>query len=216
MLNEAVSFLYSAVISESSGLGIDNLEIYLRLYVVSEYKNLPLQLSLRNTIPILVTEEMRNGLIFLRVKQCKTNNSRRIDNNIFLVCYTPHPILLGDINNSSLWMFSHVVSSPTLIKKKKKKRTSKILFNLNFYFSQSNLREATWHDIFSLSVGACHDQRHVWGPTAITTISKHVWRQILFLSKSYLFSCRRSETKFPADWKNIHLLSDRESKIYWY
>ena len=53
-----------------------------------------------------------------------------------------------------------------------------------FYFSQLNLRETMRQDIFSL------DPQHVWGPTAITTTSKHMWKQLPFLSKSYLYLFR--------------------------
>ena len=37
------------------------------------------------------------------------------------------------------------------------------------------------------------------GLTAITTTSKHVLRQLPFLSKSYLYLFRKFRTKFPTD-----------------
>ena len=55
------------------GYGIDDLKIYLRIFVISEYLNSPPQLFQyeRKTIRTLVAEEMYYGLIISHAKQCK-------------------------------------------------------------------------------------------------------------------------------------------------
>ena len=100
------------------------------------------------------------------------------------------PLLLGDINNLYPRIFSPAVSSRTLIKKKVQDSFDLDVFC--FYFTQR------YYILLFLSAHAAARP----GPTAITTTSKHAWRQLPFLSKSYLYLFRKSGTKFPAAWRN--------------
>ena len=101
-------------------------------------------------------------------------------------------------------IFSLDVLSPMLIEK------SKILvIQFFFFFFFLFLSIGLERDNVTLSTtifcSFCwHMQRPlgICGPPAITTTSKHVWRQLPFLSKSYLYLSRKSGTKFPTDWRN--------------
>ena len=135
------------------------------------------------------------------------------------MCSCVIPLLLDDNNDLYPRTFSPAISSPTLIEKKVPNFLDLDIFCCFFYFSQSNLREATWHSALlnsTLSVGACQDtRRHVWGQLLSQLPLNTCEDNCSFFSKSYLYLYWKSRTKFPADWRNINFLSGWESKICW-
>ena len=131
--------------------------------------------------------------------------------NIFFFFFVI-PVLLGDINNSYPRIFSPAVSSPTLIEKFK----ILLIWMLYFFISLNRTwerRRDTQRYYILLFLSAHAKISCTCGPPAITNTSKHVRRQLPFLSKSYLYLFRKSGTKFPADWRNIHFYQAENQKF---